>query len=144
MTFSIPKLLTRSQVPGTGSQSYMPSPSYTCRLFPETLLRSICRIPGICYDDVKVSTSCNTRVYLPTTRLYPLNPRSTTYGKSNNQNPIHLLYEYQLFLEINHVSASGRLMPSHSHLRQNPLQLLTTSTYHIEYFIQYITASLLQ
>ena len=82
MTFSSPKLLTRSQVPGTGNQSYMPRPSYTCQLFPETKYMSYISM----YD---VSTSCNTRVYLPTTRLYPLNPRSTTDDKSNNQNPIH-------------------------------------------------------
>ena len=83
MTFSSPKLLTRSQVPGTGNQSYMPRPSHTCRLFPETKSMSY-----ICDD---VSTSCNTHVYLPTTRLYPLNPRSSTDDKkkSNNQNPIH-------------------------------------------------------
>ena len=37
-----------------------------------------------------VSTSCNTHVYLPTTRLYPLNPRSSTDDKKgNNQNPVH-------------------------------------------------------
>ena len=34
-----------------------------------------------CHDDLP--TSCNTHVYLPTTRLYPLD------DKSNNQNPVH-------------------------------------------------------
>ena len=83
MTFSIPILITRSQVPGTDNQSYMPRPSYTCRLFPETKSMSY-----ICNDDV--STSCNTHVYLPTTCLYPLNSRSSTDDKkSNNQKPIH-------------------------------------------------------
>ena len=82
MTFSIPKLRTRPQVPGTGNQSHVPRPSYTYRLFPETKSMSYIR-----NDDL--STSCNTRVYLPTTRLYPLSPRSTTDDKSNNQNPIN-------------------------------------------------------
>ena len=81
MTFSIPKLCTRSQVPGTGNQSYMPRPSCTCRLFPETKSMSY-----ICDD---LSTSCNTYVYLPTTRLNPLNPRSSTDDKGNNQNRIY-------------------------------------------------------
>ena len=120
MTFSIPKLIAyvpgpRSQVQGTGNQSYMPRPSYTRRLFPETKYMSY-----ICND---LSTSCDTHVDLPTTRLYPLNPRSTTDDKSNNQNPIH----FSTFLEINHVvSASGRLMPSHSHLTKS-----TTTSYNI-------------
>ena len=81
MTFSIPKLLTRSQVPGTGNQYYMPRPSYTCQLFPETKYMSY-----ICND---LSTSCDTHVDLPTTRLYPLNPRSSTDDKGNNQSPTH-------------------------------------------------------
>ena len=84
MTFSIPRLRTRSQVAGTGNQSYMPRPSYTCRLFPETKSMS-----HICNADL--STSCNTHVYLPTTRLYPLNSRSSTDHKSNNQSPIQFL-----------------------------------------------------
>ena len=118
MTFSIPKLCTRSQVPGTGNQSYMPRPSCTCRLFPETKSMSY-----ICNDDL--STSCNTHVYLPTTRLYPLNPiqelllttKTTTKTQSTSQ----------LFLEINHVvSASGQLMPSHSQLTKS-----TTTSYNI-------------
>ena len=75
------QFLTGSQVPGTGNQSYMPRPSYT---FPWNQTVSY-----ICNDDV--STSCNTHVYLPTTRLYPLNPRSTTDDKSNNQDPIPFL-----------------------------------------------------
>ena len=66
MTFSIPKLLTRSQAPGTANQSYMPRPSSTCRLFPDTKSMSY-----MC-TRYWLSTSCNAHVYLATTRLYPL------------------------------------------------------------------------
>ena len=123
MTFSIPKLLTRSQVPGTGNQSYMPRPSYTYRLFPETKYMSY-----ICYDDV--STSCNTRVYLPTTRLYPLNPRSSTDDKGNNQNPIH----FSTFSRDQ--SRRFGLGPTYVHLTKS-----TTTSYNINAF-RYFPAQL--
>ena len=56
-------------------------------------------------------------VYLPTTRLYPLR----TTKNSNNQDPM----KFSTFFKINHVaSASGRLMPSHSHLTKS-----TTTSY---------------
>ena len=104
------------QVPGT---RYWQSILYAttliyCSTFPETKSMS-----SICDDDL--STSCSTRECLPTTRLYPLNPRSSTDDKGNNKTQS----TSQLFLGVNRiVSASGRLKPSHSHLTKS-----TTTSY---------------
>ena len=107
-------------------QNYLPGPRYQV-----LAINPICHDPHIlvdfflktnlCNDDV--STSCDTHVYLLTTRLYPLNPRSSTDDKKNNQTQS----TSQLFLKINHVvSASGRLMPSHSHLKKSTITSYNT------------------
>ena len=61
---SISKLLTRSQVPGTGNQSYMPRPHLLIEFF---LTPNRCHV---CNEDF--STSLNWHVYIKETRLYPL------------------------------------------------------------------------
>ena len=107
MTFSIPKLLTRSQVLAINPMLHDP------HILVEVFLKpNLCRIYVMTFPHHVIRM----RIFQQPVYIHLIQDLLLTTKKATTKTQS----TSQLFLKINHVvSASGRLMPSHSHLEKS-------------------------